>query len=44
NQYYYKILVKYKREPKLNELLQQIQDLAQEKQKYGLNIYIDTQP
>ncbi len=44
NQYYYQILVKYKREPKLNELLHQIQDLAQEKQKYGLNIYIDTQP
>ncbi|KRL63973.1 primosomal protein N [Lactobacillus psittaci DSM 15354] len=44
NLYYYQILVKYKHEPKLKAILHQIQDAAQEKKKYGLNIYIDNQP
>lgn len=44
NQYYYQILVKYKKEAKLNSLLHQIQDAAQEIKKYGLNIYIDNEP
>lgn len=44
NQYYYQILVKYKYEPKLHDLLHQIQDDAQLAQKRGLNIYIDNEP
>lgn len=44
NQYYYQILVKYKYEPKLHNLLHQIQDDAQLAQKRGLNIYIDNEP
>ncbi|MBA1394828.1 primosomal protein N', partial [Lactobacillus sp. XV13L] len=43
-QYYYQILVKYKKEDNLNNLLHQIQDSAQEVKKYGLNIYIDNEP
>ncbi|MBD5431768.1 MAG: primosomal protein N' [Lactobacillus sp.] len=44
NQYYYQILVKYKKEENLFELLHQIQDSAQEIKKYGLNVYIDNEP
>ena len=44
NQYYYQILVKYKKEDNLNNLLHQIQDSAQKVKKYGLNIYIDNEP
>lgn len=44
NQYYYQILVKYKKEDNLNKLLHQIQDDAQGVKKYGLNIYIDKEP
>ncbi|MGM9911332.1 MAG: primosomal protein N' [Lacticaseibacillus absianus] len=44
NQYYYQILVKYKREPRLNALLHQIQDDAQEIKKYGLTVDIDSEP
>ncbi|TSO26515.1 primosomal protein N' [Lactobacillus sp. LL6] len=44
NQYYYQILVKYKKEENLNNLLHQIQDSAQEIKKYGLNVYIDNEP
>ena len=44
NQYYYQILVKYKKEPNLNELLHHVQDSAQEAKKYGLSIFIDNEP
>ncbi|KRL89665.1 primosomal protein N' [Lactobacillus kalixensis] len=44
NQYYYQILVKYKKEKNLNTLLHHIQDSAQEVKKYGLNVYIDNEP
>lgn len=44
NQYYYQILVKYKKEDNLNRLLHHIQDSAQEVKKYGLNVYIDNEP
>ncbi len=44
NQYYYQILVKYKKEDNLNNLLHQIQDSAQKVKKYGLSIYIDNEP
>lgn len=44
NQYYYQILVKYKKEPKLNKLLHHIQDSAQMKKQKGLNIFIDNEP
>ncbi|RVU71695.1 MULTISPECIES: primosomal protein N' [Lactobacillus] len=44
NQYYYQILVKYKKEMNLNSLLHQIQYSAQEIKKYGLNVYIDNEP
>ncbi|GFZ27260.1 primosomal protein N' [Lactobacillus corticis] len=44
NQYYYQILVKYKKEPKLNDLLHQIQDAGQKVKKYGLTINIDNEP
>ncbi|WP_279080555.1 primosomal protein N' [Lactobacillus apis] len=44
NQYYYQILVKYKKEDNLNSLLHQIQDSAQKVKRYGLNIYIDNEP
>ncbi len=44
NQYYYQILVKYKKEPHLNELLHQIQDAGQAAKKYGLTIEIDNEP
>lgn len=44
NQYYYQILVKYKKEDNLNMLLHHIQDSAQEIKKYGLNVYIDNEP
>lgn len=44
NQYYYQILVKYKKEPNLNELLHHVQDSAQDAKKYGLSIFIDNEP
>lgn len=44
NQYYYQILVKYKKEPHLNQILHKIQDDAQVAKKKGLNIYIDNEP
>ena len=44
NQYYYQILVKYKKEDQLNQLLHQIQDSAQKVKKYGLSVYIDNEP
>ena len=44
NQYYYQILVKYKKEPTLNKLLHHVQDSAQEAKKYGLSIFIDNEP
>ncbi|WEV36346.1 primosomal protein N' [Lactobacillus sp. ESL0677] len=44
NKYYYQILVKYKKEVNLNNLLHQIQDSAQEVKKYGLSVYIDNEP
>lgn len=44
NQYYYQILVKYKKEDNLNDLLHQIQNSSQEIKKYGLNVYIDNEP
>ena len=44
NQYYYQILVKYKKEPNLNKLLHHVQDSAQEAKKYGLSIFIDNEP
>lgn len=44
NQYYYQILVKYKKEPHLNQLLHQIQDAGQAAKKYGLMIEIDNEP
>lgn len=44
NQYYYQILVKYKKEPDLNELLHHVQNSAQEAKKYGLSIFIDNEP
>ena len=44
NQYYYQILVKYKKEPNLNKLLHHVQDSAQEVKKYGLSIFIDNEP
>ncbi len=43
-QYYYQILVKYKKEPKLKALLHQVQDSAQVVKKKGLNVYIDLEP
>ena len=43
-QYYYQILVKYKKEPNIKELLHHIQDSAQEAKKYGLNVFIDNEP
>lgn len=42
--YYYQILVKYKREPKLNQILHEIQDDAQTQKKYGVNVEIDIEP
>lgn len=44
NQYYYQILVKYKKEPQLNEILHHVQDSAQDAKKYGLSIFIDNEP
>ncbi len=44
NQYYYQILVKYKKERNLNKLLHRIQDAAQKIKKDGLNVYIDNEP
>jgi len=44
NKYYYQILVKYKKEDNLNQLLHQIQDSAQKMKKYGLSVYIDNEP
>lgn len=44
NQYYYQILVKYKKEPHLNQILHEIQDDAQLAKKKGLNVYIDNEP
>ena len=44
NKFYYQILVKYKKEENLNQLLHQIQDSAQKAKKYGLSIYIDNEP
>ncbi|MDO4912375.1 MAG: primosomal protein N' [Lactobacillus sp.] len=44
NQYYYQILVKYKKEPKLFDLLHQIQDDSQKLQKAGIFVAIDNEP
>lgn len=44
NQYYYQILVKYKKESNLFKLLHQIQDSSQEIKRYGINVYIDNEP
>jgi primosomal protein N' (replication factor Y) len=44
NEYYYQILVKYKREPALNELLHQVQADAQVLDKQGIHVYIDPSP
>lgn len=44
NKYYYQILIKYKKEENLNQLLHQIQNSAQRARKYGLSIYIDNEP
>lgn len=44
NQYYYQILVKYKKESQLNSILHHIQDSAQSVKKYGLNVFIDNEP
>lgn len=42
--YYYQILVKYKQEPQLNQLLHQIQDQAQDLGRRGVDVYIDPNP
>ena len=44
NQYFYQILVKYKKEDKLNPILHELQDEAQKIKKQGLNVYIDNEP
>jgi primosomal protein N' (replication factor Y) len=44
NEFYYKILVKYKHEPALRRLLHQVQASAQELGKEGIHIYIDPSP
>lgn len=44
NEYYYQILVKYKREPALNKLLHQVQADAQALDKEGIHTYIDPSP
>lgn len=44
NQYYYQILLKYKKESNLNALLHRVQEQAQRSRKYGLNIFIDNEP
>lgn len=44
NKYYYQILIKYKKEEKLNSLLHKIQDDAQDIKKFGLSVYIDNEP
>ena len=44
NQYFYQILVKYKKEDKLNPLLHELQDEAQKIKRQGLNVYIDNEP
>lgn len=43
-QYYYQILLKYKKESNLNGLLHEVQDTAQLKAKQGLDVYIDNEP
>ena len=44
NQYFYQILVKYKKEDKLIPILHELQDEAQKIKKQGLNVYIDNEP
>lgn len=44
NEFYYQILVKYKHEPALRQLLHQVQASAQELAKEGIHIYIDPSP
>lgn len=44
NQYFYQILVKYKKEDKLNPILHELQDEAQKIKRQGLNVYIDNEP
>lgn len=42
--YYYQILVKYKQELGLNQLLQDLQDQAQTLGRQGVDVYIDVNP
>ncbi|GKT02611.1 primosomal protein N' [Furfurilactobacillus entadae] len=44
NRYYYQIVLKYKREPGLQQVLAQILDDAQREQRHGLQITIDMEP
>lgn len=44
NQYFYQILVKYKKEPHLAETLSYIQNYAQDIAKNDINVYIDQEP
>lgn len=44
NQYFYQILVKYKKEPYLAETLSYIQNYAQDIAKNDINVYIDQEP
>ena len=44
NRYYYQIIIKYKNEPALKPLLEQILDESQIDQKKGLYVSIDNEP
>ena len=44
NRYYYQIVLKYKREPKLQSVLDGILDDAQREQRNGLQVAIDMEP
>lgn len=43
-QYYYQILIKYKYEENLTQILHEIQDEAQDQKKYGVSVNIDMEP
>lgn len=44
NQYYYQIIIKYRKEPNLKKTLDQILVDSQKKQRHGLQIAIDNEP
>lgn len=44
NRYYYQLIIKYKHEPNLENVLNQILNQSQKEQRQGLFVAIDNEP